>query len=323
MARYCRLARRERYQIEVLLKRGDGVRAIALALNRSPSTISRELRRNGDPLVYRAYWATAAEERTQRIRHRDRAEIRLIDSDSEMKSRIRECLSCDWSPEQISGSMRRRKWGFYASYSTIYRFIYRDALYGGDLWKKLRKPRKKRMRMQYLKYRPNQGKILNRVFIEHRPKVIEKRARRGDWERDTVRGSKHEPVILSIVDRKSRLTRLALLEKKSSRDVHLATVRLLHRDPHVKSVTNDNGREFSWHEETSESLRRPIFFTHPHCSWERGTNENTNGLIRQYFPKGSDFSKLTQAQVQAVEDLLNQRPRKCLEYKTPYEAHYG
>jgi IS30 family transposase len=307
--------------MEVLLRRGDGIRVIARILKRSPSTISRELKRNGDSLVKGAYWAAPAHDRTLVRRKHAKPQLRRIDNEPELKQRIREMFQEDLSPEQAAGRLAFEKKHKPVSYSSIYRFVYRDYLLGGDLWRKLRKPRWKRRRMQYLKNRPNQGQILNRVFIENRPKIIDARKRRGDFERDTVRGSAHEPVILTIVDRKSKLTRLAFLRKKTAKDTHEKTVALLGPDSHCHSITNDNGKEFAWHEKTASELGIPIYFSHPHCSWERGTNENTNGLLRQYFPKGSDFTQITEEQVIRVEQLLNHRPRKCLGYRTPLEVH--
>jgi IS30 family transposase len=323
MEHYCRLARHERYQIEVLLRRGDGIRGIARALNRSPSTISREIRRNGDRLVAAQYWASPAHAQTLVRRRCFKPTLRRIDSGSEelLRSRVREMLESDFSPEQTAGRLRREQRN-QVSYSTIYRFIYRDVLAGGDLWKRLRRPRRKRMRMQLLKNRPNQGKIMDRMFIDQRPAVINSRRRTGDYERDTIRGHRPEPAILTIVDRKSKLTRLAWLPKKTAKEAHEETVAILGRERLCCSITNDNGKEFSWHEKTSAELRVPIYFTHPYHSWERGTNENTNGLLRQYFPpKGSDFTRITAAQIQAAELRLNHRPRKCLGYQTPLEVH--
>ena len=167
------------------------------------------------------------------------------------------------------------------------------------------------------------GCLPNRVSIDDRPKIVEIRKRKGDWERDTILGGDAGPVILSMTDRVSRLTYLDLLPKRTSKGVHESTIRILSKDPHLKTITNDNGREFGQHERTTSILGRPIYFAHPHRPWERGTNENTNGLVRQYFPKKTKFTLVTPEQVKTAETLLNHRPRKCLGYRSPFEVHHG
>jgi len=325
MASYCRLARTERYQIAALLQRGDGIRTIARTLNRSPSSICRELKRNEHPLLKKGvYWANLADQRAERLRRIPKYKLRSVESSPEIEAYVRTKLQEDWSPEQISGRLKRGGHLNVPSYSSLYRFIYRDALRSGQLWKKMRKPRACRARRNQWENRLVRGEIQNRVWIDERPKIINERARNGDYERDTIQGSKTvAPLILSIVDRRSRMTYLSLLPEKTAQAVHESTVSILAKDPHLHSITNDNGCEFTWHERTSKALGCAIYFSHPYHSWERGTNENTNGLIRQYFPKKKELTQATAQQVQAVETLLNHRPRKCLGYQTPYEVHHG
>jgi IS30 family transposase len=323
MILYRRLARTERYQIAALLQRGDAIRTIARTLGRSPSTISRELKRNVHPLLNkRAYFPGVADERAQKFQKNIKPKLRKIESNQECESYVRRKLLINWSPEQISGRMQLESKTTPPSYSTVYRFIYRNALSSQDLWRSMRKPRVCRIRRNQWENRPYQGQIRNRVWIDDRPKIVEERSRYGDYERDTVHGTKSSPqIILSIVDRRSRITFLSRLAEKSAALVHQATVASLRGNPHCHTITNDNGKEFVDHEQTAADLNCKVYFSHPYHSWERGTNENTNGLLRQYFPKGTSFASLTDESIRTVQDLLNTRPRKCLGYQTPLEAH--
>lgn len=310
--RYHRLTREERYQIASLKESGHGVRRIARVLGRDASTISRELRRNSyDQTKY--FGAHAQKKARRRSRRGQESKLKIK---AELKAYIEEKLRLDWSPEQIAGRLMLERKG-QVSYSTIYRFIYRDAQSWGKLFKKLRSQRKKRKQRK-------SGRLLTRktekTRINERPLIIEERGRLGDFERDTVRGKGHHPVLLTIVDRRSRRVKLGLLKRNSSMIAHKKTVSLLRRE-RVKSITNDNGKEFVDYFFTSQELRVPIFFCDPGKSSQRGTNENTNGLLRQYFPKKMDFSTIKEWRLREVASLLNNRPRKCLAYKTPNELH--
>ena len=216
-----------------------------------------------------------------------------------------------WSPEQISGHAD-------ISLETVYQRVYADKHAGGLLWKNLRcqKQRKKRYGMI-----DRRGTIPNRLSIEDRPTIVETRSRIGDWEADTVIGKNHKQAIVSIVERKTGFTLIYKVERKTAQAVSQAMIELL--KPYrkkVHTITSDNGREFAWHEKIAKKLKADFYFAHTYSSWERGTNENTNGLIRQYFPKNWDFTTITQQEIDTAMNRLNNRPRKRLEYKTPSQV---
>lgn len=219
----------------------------------------------------------------------------------------------EWSPDQISKHAE-------ISIETVYQRVYADKRAGGLLWKHLRcqKQRKKR----YGKF-DRRGTIPNRHSIDERPAIVETRNRIGDWEVDTVIGKKHKQAILSIVERKSGYTLIRKVERKTALAVSQAMIGLL--KPHRKKVltiTSDNGKEFAGHEEVARGLKADFYFAHPYASWERGTNENTNGLIRQYFPKNRDFTTITQQEIDMAMERLNSRPRKRLGYQTPSQVFF-
>ncbi len=224
-----------------------------------------------------------------------------------------EKLLQQWSPEQISGHVG-------ISPETVYQRVYADKRAGGLLWKNLRcqKLRKKR----YGKA-DRRGMIPNRLSIDDRPDIVETRSRIGDWEADTIIGKNHRQAIVSLVERKTGYTLIHKVERKTAQEVGQAMVGLL--NPHQKEVhtiTSDNGREFAGHEEIAKQLQVDFYFAHPYSSWERGTNENTNGLIRQYFPKNRDFTTITQQEIDTAMERLNNRPRKRLGYQTPNQVFF-
>jgi IS30 family transposase len=201
------------------------------------------------------------------------------------------------------------------SHAWIYQYIYADQRAGGDLHKHLRCQKKKRKRYGSPERR---GQISQRVSIEQRPAIVETRKRLGDWEADTVLGKKSAYALVTLVERKSRFTLLKKIPRRTAAATKEAIVQLLQPYPRqTLTITCDNGKEFADHQAIAAELNTEVYFAHPYASWERGTNENTNGLLRQYFPKGSDFSQLTAEQVQFVQNRLNTRPRKCLAIRTP------
>lgn len=312
---YLRLTQEERYQIQALVTRGIGIRAIGKQLERHASTILRELRK-GKCVKKRRYSARNAQQVTLSFRCRPRPDLHRIQGRFEQY--IRKNLELDWSPEQVAGRMRlnRRR---PIAFVTIYRFIQRDRERGGRLWTHLRvlkNPRKgrKSKRWKAWSYLPN------RVSIAERPEVVEQRKRLGDYERDTVLGKRGKSVLLTIVDRTSRRLKLDCLEKSTSHGVHRSTVRLLKNEP-AHTLTNDNGFEFLRHAETTKELSLPIYFSKAYRSWERGTNENTNGLLRQYFPKKKDIGHPSRKQIKAIAERINSRPRKMFGYRTANEIH--
>lgn len=302
---YTHLTREERYQIYALKKAGHKQSEIAAVLNRSASTISRELSRNTGRCGYRPKQAQrlAAERRALNARMIDDATWRFA------QARLRE----DWSPEQISNQAA-------ISIETVYQRVYADKRTGGSLWQHLRC--QKRRRKRYGQH-DRRGIIPNRPSIEDRPVVVDERSRVGDWEADTIIGKNHRQAIVSLVERKSGFTLIRKVKRKTARAVRKAAVLLLkpHRDK-VYTVTSDNGREFSEHEQIAKALQADFYFAHPYASWERGTNENTNGLIRQYFPKSRDFTTITQQEINAAMKRLNNRPRKRLGFLTPSQVFF-
>jgi IS30 family transposase len=229
-------------------------------------------------------------------------------------------LRQDWSPEQISGGLRRVQ-GIRISHEWIYQHIFANQRRGGDLSQHLRhlKKRKKRGRIY-----DRRGKLPNIKSIDLRPKIVESRRRLGDWEVDTILGKRKGQAIVTLVERKSRYTLLAKAESQSSAAVRNQICHLLlPLKGRVYTITSDHGKEFSEHEEIARRLELSFYFAHPYSAWERGPNENTNGLLRQYFPKYTSFEEISDAQLESVMDKLNHRPRKTLGYRTPYEVFFN
>ena len=223
----------------------------------------------------------------------------------------------DWSPEQISGRFREE--GIVISHEHIYQYVYADKRVGGDLWKHLRCQKKRRKRVGDYDRR---GKIPNRKSIEERPKVVEQRTRLGDWEVDLMLGKDHQGVLVTLTERKSRFTLLRRVASKQAKLVSQAIVELLQWVSALESITADNGKEFAAHQHISQRLSVDFYFAHPYSSWERGTNENTNGLIRQYLPKNRSLKNVSFQEETLIMDRLNLRPRKCLDFRTPYEVFF-
>jgi IS30 family transposase len=311
-AYYHQLTEDERIEIYALRKAGNSQAQIAGALSRSPSTISRELERNTGRRGYRPKQAqhTALERR---------ARPRAFKMSAEVLAHIAEKLGLEWSPEQISGTMEQAV-GVKVSHECIYQQVWRDKRHGGALWRNLRLAGRNKRRKRYGK-RDCRGKIPNRTGIEDRPAIVEARTRIGDWEADLVSGARHRGFLVTLVERKSRLSLLGHVARKKADAVSAEIRRLL--EPHrerVHTITFDNGHEFAGHESLSSALECQCYFAHPYCSCERGTNENTNGLIRQYFPKKMDLRSITREQLAHVEQRLNHRPRKIHGFVSPAEV---
>lgn len=311
---YQQLTQDLRYQIYAFLKAGFPYSHIARQLGVDPSTISRELKRNRGGRGYRPKQAQyLAESRCKAKKNATRIA-------PETWQRVEALLRQDWSPEQISGTLKQQGKPS-ASHERIYQHIYADKHQGGDLHKHLRCQKKRRKR--YGTY-DRRGQIPNRKSIDQRPPVVANKARVGDWEIDTIIGKNHQQAIVSVVERKSKLTRLAKVERKTEEAVKVAVIKLLKPVAAcVHTITSDNGKEFAGHEAIAEALAAEFYFAHPYHSWERGLNENTNGLVRQYFPKGSDFTEVSDQQVQAVAARLNERPRKTLGFQTPNHVFFN
>lgn len=311
MPSYKRLTREERYQIKALKDSGLNVRAIGRTLKRSAATICRELKR----CTGSRYNPNQADESARARRVGVGPPLKI---QGELKAQVIAGLERQWSPVQISRAQRLE--GVMLSHESIYQFVYRSRREGLDYYKNLRRRHRYRRTSKALKGIKTQGFRRYENWIDKRPNIVEQRERIGDIERDTMLGKFGGPVLLTAVDRVSRLTKIAKVEKINAMLTHHATVEIL-QGMKIETITNDNGPEFAMYEFTERDLNASVYFSRPYCSWQRGTNENTNGLIRQYFPKGTDFTKVSDKEIQRVEDLLNDRPRKCLGFKTPREIH--
>ena len=309
---YTQLTREQRYQINILKKAGHNQTYIATMIGCHKSTISREVRRNRGQKGYRHYQASelALDRRCEGYRSRIAWQT---------WQEVERLLRQDWSPQQICGRLRLEKRPS-VSHEWIYLHIYDDKRRGGTLHRHLRSQKKQRKRYSgYLR----RGQIPNRTSIEQRPEIVASKGRFGDWEVDTIVGARHKGGILSAVERKSKLTRLRKLTTKTAAETRDNSIALLAPlAAWVHTITVDNGKEFCEHELIASGLQAHIYFAHPYASWERGLNENTNGLVRQYFPKKYEFSRITDQALQQVEDLLNNRPRKTLDYRTPNEVSF-
>lgn len=313
---YHHLTQEQRCQKYGLMRSRMSQKNIALELGVSQSTISRELSRN---LGKRGYRFKQADTMAKKRRHSASAVARKMLPKT--IALIEQMLTLDQlSPDQISGRLKLTH-AISISYETIYKHIWKDKANGGGLYKHLRRHAKK--------YNKRAGKtagrglIPNRRDIDDRPKIVDAKKRIGDFEGDTIIGAQHSGAILTVVDRVSKISFFNLLKSTKADETAAAIIARLSplRDV-IHTITTDNGKEFAKHEEVAQKLGAQFFFAHPYHSWERGLNENTNGLVRQYFPKKTNFATITQQQVLEVEIKLNNRPRKSLGYKTPVEEFF-
>ena len=308
----------ERGQIQAMISAGASVRQIAHKLGRSPSTISREIRRNKS--ARDGYNAQKAQERYKERRKACRRTRRL---DYEpLRQYVVEKMISGWSPEQISGRAEREHPTdpfIRVSTETIYQFIDKDPRWGPVMRPHLRQARRRRRRGTRRKVR---SLIPNRVGIEQRPDCVNELARYGDWEGDTLIGRNRKGAILTLVERKSLLTLAAPLETKQAAPTAEAMIRLLQSlPPHWRqTLTLDNGIEFRLHEQVSQATGIQIYFAHPCAIYERGRNDNTNGLLRQYLPKSTDVRDIPPEKLEEIIYELNNRPRKKLGYTTSLEV---
>jgi len=270
------------------------------------STISRELKRNTGKRGYRPKQAhrKALERRNKTCKRIGVSEWEMID----------QLIELDWSPGQISGYLRKEQL-LWVSHEWIYQHIYRDKRIGGQLWKHLRCQKKRRKR--YGSYE-KRGQIPHRVWIDQRPAVVEERSRIGDWEADTIISQGKQKAIVTLTERKSRLTLMRKVNDRTAETVKQAMIDLLRPfTSQALTITCDNGKEFTDHPAIAKALNADVYFAHPQAAWERGSNENANGLIRQYFPKGTNFADLSDEDIRKAEMRLNHRPRKCLGFSSP------
>jgi IS30 family transposase len=308
---YRQLTQEQRYQIYAFVKANWSQLAIASEIGVHPSTISRELSRNRGGRGYRP--KQAQQIANSRKQHHIAKRI-TASTWSMIESYIRQ----DWSPEQVSGWLSKRH--LCVSHESIYQYIYADKARGGELHQHLRW--RKRRRKRYGSY-DRRGQIEGRRCISLRPSIVAEKRRIGDWEVDTIIGQHRQQAIVSVVERKSKLCLLKRVARHTAPAVEQAISELLKPfQARCHTITSDNGKEFANHQAIAANLEADFYFAHPYSSWERGLNENTNGLVRQYFPKKSSFSKITDRDVQQVMERLNNRPRKTLGYKTPNQVFF-
>jgi IS30 family transposase len=308
---YKQLTPEKRYGLKAYMQAGFSIEQIAKELMVHKTTLYREIKRNTGKRGYRPKQANIkAVER----RHCSRKACRLT---PDLVVRIVYLLRLDLSPEQISGYLKENH-NIHISHETVYRYVLSDKANGGDLYKHLRHVSKKRKK----RYGSNdrRGQIPGRVSIDHRPEIVNLKERFGDWETDTIIGKNHKGALVTAVERKSKFTCIRYVTNKRADLVANALIDMFKPfQDKVHTLTNDNGKEFARHLKTSKALNANVYFAHPYRSWERGLNENTNGLIRQYFPKNYSFDNITTENVIFVQNRLNMRPRKSLNYKTPLE----
>jgi transposase, IS30 family len=315
MRSYKQLSQAQRYQIEILKKAGKNQKQISELLGPSASTICRELQRNTGKRGYRPKQAQIKADT------RRRQAAKAVKMTATAIVLIEAKIILDWSPEQVAGWLEAEQ-GILISPERLYQHIWADKRQGGALHKHLRQSNKKRKKQYGSK--DKRGQIRNRISIDERPGIVAEKSRIGDWEIDTVIGKNHQGALVTIVDRVSKFTLIKKVASKHAEVVTAATIVLL--QPYLDkalTITADNGKEFAGHETIKEQLNADVYFAHPYRSWERGLNENTNGLIRQYFTKGSSFENITDGEVNAVMNKLNHRPRKTLNYKTPHAVFFA
>ncbi|MGH9439700.1 MAG: IS30 family transposase [Terriglobia bacterium] len=312
MKGYTQLTREQRCQIQAYRRAGLNQTQTAAQLGVDKATISRELARNRGRRGYRPKQAQELCEARRARSHHPRIGVREW-------QRVEALIQREWSPMQIRDRLAEEGQRP-ISHEWIYQYLRRDRGAGGRLYRFLRCQRQRRKRYGCPQRR---GRLKNRVGIEARAPIVERRSRIGDWEGDTLIGHRHCGVLLSLVERKSGYTVLAALPQRTAQAFREATVKLLYPfKARVHTLTLDNGSEGAQHERIAKALRTRVYFAHPYCSWERGTNENTNGLIRQYFPKRRNLSTVTQHELDHAMHRLNHRPRKRLGSKTPHEVFF-
>jgi len=317
MNKYTQVTLSDRYTIYHERKQGKSLDEIALLLGKHRSTIYRELQRNKCP-SHGYYIVEKADSYARTRRSLSRRNRQYDESDFIL---VRKYLRLKWSPEQISGYL-----GSIGeptiSHETIYQYVWRDKAEGGSLWTHLRQSSKRR-RKRYNAY-DSRGRLANKRHISERPASVETRKYKGHWEIDTVHGRGSKNCIVTLLERKTGFVMIGKLPDKTAAALNKKTIRLINRDPlNFKTITADNGTEFHWYQKIEDCCKTKFYFATPYHSWERGSNENANGLIRQYLPKTESMADLTQRQCDQIANKLNSRPRKRHNYKTPEEMYYG
>ena len=319
MKKYHHLTQRERYLISYYLSIGKKQYEVADLLGCNASTISRELKRN----IYEFYNLRKYEYLFADWQARNREEIKpkRKDFNENIKAYVISKLKIQHSPDQIKGSMIKDI-GKSISIETIYKFIYKDKQEGGLLYTNLRWQNKKRKKRFHGRVRQRVYGSIPRKSIHERDNIIEEKSRFGDIEIDTVIGKNHKQALVTLVDRKTKYTWIKKLVFKRSDLLSLAVNKMLNPiKKHIHTITADNGSEFAAYEKMENKLGIKFYFCDPYSSWQRGLNEHTNGLIRQYLPKKTDFTTVSYKTIKMIQNRLNNRPRRVLNYKTPREAY--
>ena len=303
----------QRYTISVMKKQNYSQKEIANAIGKDKSIVCRELKRNCDKRSG-SYGHDLAQRKYEQKQRNKPKHIRFT---TQVKQCVDELLNKDYSPEQIAGRMKIEE-KTCVSPERIYQYVWKDKKDGGILYTHLRRQGRKYRKRGNAK--DTRGVIKNRVDIEQRPAIVNEKERLGDLEIDTVIGQNHKGALLTINDRVSSMSWIAKLNGKNADELAQKTIEVLNPfKGFMNTITADNGKEFAEHKIISTSLDMDFYFAKPYHSWERGANENMNGLIRQYFPKGTSFENISNEDVQKVQDILNNRPRKKLNFLTPNE----
>ena len=306
------LTAEQRYQIATLLSKGFNQKQIAVFTGKSESCICRELKRN---TMYSGKYDAKNAHQYAVFRHETKP--KKIRYSTAIQQQVNYLLQQDLSPQQISHRLALEGHDT-VSHEAIYLHIWKDKKQNGTLYQYL--ARKQRCRRKRCNKTDSRDQIINKISIEQRPAAANNRERFGDFEQDTIIGANHKKAILTLVDRKTLFTKLVLLEGKNATQLSEQTIKTL-KDfkPYLHTITSDNGKEFAKHETIAKQLDIQYYFTHPYSSYECGTVENTNGLIRRYIPKKASFENLTQEILNEIENKLNNRPRKKLNFYTPNE----
>ncbi len=311
---YHHLTYEKRCQLQVLKESGNSIIEIAQALGIHRSVIYQELGRNSGPNGYK--YEQAHEKASKRRRASSKRKVKMT---SKLVAIIEEKLKLQWSPEQISGWLKRYPELGSISHEAIYQHVWKDKQSGGSLYKQLRHRGKKYNKRS--RGKAGRGCIPGRIDIADRPSIVDEKSRVGDWELDTIVGKEHKGAIVSMVERHSKYTLLAKVDRKTAQAVTEALTRNLSQVKDcVLTLTADNGKEFANHQMVSEKLDANFYFARPYHSWERGLNEHTNGLVRQYLPKAIRLDEVSTEKIQEIQNLLNHRPRKALQFLTPMEV---
>lgn len=315
--RYVHLSSHDRDVLAVLRSRGQSLRQIAAILQRAPSTLARELRRNAPPIHTGYYLAHKAQHRAETRNRRTHRRPRL--KSARLRWYVATRLQAGWSPELTAGRWTRRHPERPISHEAIYQWVYADAWH---LVPCLVRAHRRRRYRGYVRGKHRRVHIPHRVSIRQRPAAVGRRRQVGHWETDTMISRASATALQITVERTARYAKLAALPRKGAREMRVALTRRLRQYPRGlrRSLTYDNGSENTEHVQTNRVLGSRSYFCEPYHSWERGTVENTIGLVRRFFPKRTDLAQVSTAQIQSVERWLNHRPRKCLGFQTPAEV---